>query len=333
MVTNDIAALEPGRGSHALITTIQGKITAELFVFAREEDALVLVSQGNAGETYDILEKHIVTEDVAVEDLSSRYGVIALEGPKAEDVLWRIFPTGPFPKEPLHSVEREFEDTKIFLMRNSVTGDAGYHMMVPAKDVPRLRDFLIQAARGSDGLPVGAVAWNMRRVEKGLPWFGVDFTEDRLPDEARLGSTISYTKGCFRGGETLSRLHNRGQVNRVLVGLTIGDDDVPEAVKKIAAEFAAEVRGDDEQNLRREAPPIAEALDLQESYGARPELFPSKTMDDSGKSIGRVTSVAFSPELQKPLILGYLRRDVAEGKSDVFLGAGTRLTPVDLPLS
>ncbi|MCK4774533.1 MAG: hypothetical protein KAT30_07095, partial [Candidatus Krumholzibacteria bacterium] len=180
MVTNDIAALEPDQGSHALITTIKGKTTAELFVFARQEDTLVLVSQGNAGEAYDILQKHIITEDVTVENLSSQYGVIALEGPKAEDVLWRIFPTGPFPKESLHAVEREFEDTGIFLMKNSVTGDGGYHMMIPATDVPRLRDFLVQAARGSDGLPVGAVAWNMRRVEKGLPWFGVDFTENNL---------------------------------------------------------------------------------------------------------------------------------------------------------
>lgn len=333
MVTNDIASLEPGDGSHALITTIKGKITAELFVFARQEDTLVLVSQGNAGEAYDILQKHIITEDVTVEDLSSQYGVIALEGPKAEDVLWRIFQTGPFPKEPLHSVEREFEDAGIFLMKNSVAGDGGYHMMIPAKEVPRLRDFLVQAARGTDGLPVGAVAWNMRRVEKGLPWFGVDFTENNLPDEARLGSAISYTKGCFRGGETLSRLHNRGQVNRVLVGLTIGDDDVPEAVKKLAAEFGTEVRSDDEQSLRQQAQPIAEALDLQESFGSGLKLFPPDSPGESDKSIGWVTSVTFSPELQKPLILGYIRREAAEGKSEIFLGARTRLTLVDLPLS
>ncbi len=333
MVTNDIAALEPDQGSHALITTIKGKIIAELFVFARKEDTLVLVPQGNASEAYDIFQKHIITEDVSVEDLSSQYGVIALEGPNAEDVLWRMFPTGPFPKGSLHAVEREFEDAGVFLMKNSVTGEDGYHMMIPAKHILRLRGFLVQAAHGSDGLPVGAVAWNMRRVEKGLPWFGIDFTENNFPDETRLGSAISYTKGCFRGHETLSRLHHRGQVNRVLVGLTVGDDDVPEAVKKLAAEFATEVRSDDEQNLRQQAQPIAEALDLRESFGSGSELFPSDSPGESDKSIGWVTSVAFSPELQKPLILGYIRREAAEGKSEVFLGARTRLTPVDLPLS
>jgi folate-binding protein YgfZ len=333
MVTNDVAALEQDQGSHALITTIKGKIIAELYVFVRKEDTLVFVPQGNAGEAYDTLQKHIIAEDVTVEDLSSQYGVIALEGPDAEDVLWRIFPTGPFPKEPLHAVEREFEDAAIFLMKNSATGEDGYHMMVPAGHVSRLRDFLVQAARGSDGLPVGALAWNMRRVEKGLPWFGIDFTENNLPDEVRLGSAISYTKGCFRGGETLSRVHNRGQVRRVLVGLTVGDDDVPEAVKKVAAEFDVETNNYDEQGPRQKAQLIAEALDLRVSLGSKTELYPSQSPDESDKSIGRVTSATYSPELKKPLILGYIRRETAEEKNDVFFDARTRLTPVDLPLS
>jgi folate-binding protein YgfZ len=332
MVTNDVAALEADRGSHALITTIKGKIIAELFVFARRDDTLVLVPQGNADEAYDVLQKHIITEDVAVEDLSSQYGVIALEGPGAEDVLWRIFAAGPFPEEPLHAVEREFEDAGIFVMRNSVAGGDGCHMLIPAKHIPRLHDYLVQAARGSDGLPVGAVAWNMRRVEKGLPWFGIDFTENNLPDEARLGSAISYTKGCYRGGETLSRLHHRGQVNRVLVGLTVGDDDVPEAVKKLAAEFSEVARNYDEQGLGQQAQPIAEALDLRGSFGSTTEFYPPDSPADSGKSVGWLTSVAFSPELKKPLILGYIRRESASAKGDVSLGTSTRLTPVDLPL-
>jgi folate-binding protein YgfZ len=332
MVTNDIATLEPDQGSHALITTIRGKIIAELFVFASKEDTLVLVPQGNASEAYDIIQKHIITEDVSVKDLSSQYGVIALEGPSAEDVLWRIFPTGPFPKGSLHAVEREFEDAGVFLMKNSVTGEDGYHMMIPAKHILRLRGFLVQAAHGSDGLPVGAVAWNMRRVEKGLPWFGIDFTENNLPDETRLGSAISYTKGCFRGHETLSRLHHRGQVNRVLVGLTVRDNDVPEAVKKLAAEFGVDTDNYDEQGLRQEAQPIAQALDLRRSFGSKTELYSSESPDESGKSIGWVTSVAFSPELKKPLIFGYIRRETASAKDDVFLGKETRLIPVDLPL-
>ena len=64
MLTNDIAALEKDEGTHSMITTIKGKIIAELFVFVREDDVLVLVAQGDAAQTQEVLEKHIVMEDV-----------------------------------------------------------------------------------------------------------------------------------------------------------------------------------------------------------------------------------------------------------------------------
>jgi folate-binding protein YgfZ len=332
MVTNNITALATNQGCHSLITTIKGKIIAELFVFAREEDTLVFVSQGNAGEAYEVLRKHVITEDVTVEDVSSQYGVLAVEGPKVEDILWRIFATGPFPKAPLHAMAREFEKVDIYLTKNSVTGEDGCHMMIPARFVRRLRDFLVQAARGSDGLPVGALAWNMRRVENGLPWFGVDFTEDTLPDEVGLQSAISYTKGCFHGGETLSRIHHRGQVNRLLVGFTVGDDDVPAALSSLAERFEEEARDVGEAELTPESASVADALDLRESYGSNAELFASRNPSASDRPVGWVTSVAFSPRLKKPLVLGHVRRETASAKSDVYLSAGTRLTPVDLPL-
>jgi folate-binding protein YgfZ len=172
----------------------------------------------------------------------------------------------------------------------------------------------------------------MRRVENGLPWFGVDYTEDSLPDEVRLESAISYTKGCFRGGETLSRLHHRGQVRRLLVGLTVGDDDVPAALNTLVAEFEGEAHDFNDPGLARQAASVAEVLDLRESFGLNAELFASDSPAESGKPIGWVTSVAFSPKLERPLILGYMRHETASARSDVYLGAGTRLTPVDLPL-
>ena len=331
MLTNDIGALEPGRGCHSLMTTIKGKIIAELFVFVREDDVLVFVHQGNALETYEVLQKHIIMEDVTVEDLSSRYGVIAMEGPKSHDILWRIFSTGPFPKEPLQASLREFKDVNIFLMRNSVTGEDGYHLMIPTEHVEQLRDYLVQAARGSDGLPVGGIAWNMKRTEKGLPWFGIDFTEENFPDETRLGSTISYTKGCFRGQETLARLHYRGHVNRMLVGLTVGDDDVPEAVRKRADAFGQKTNNYDEVGLKQTAEPVARDLDLRTAFEPGTELFPLEGEPD--KAVGHLTSVAFSPLLKKPLFLGYVRRATAEGEENVRIGDGTVLSFVDLPIA
>jgi folate-binding protein YgfZ len=330
MVTSDVGTLETGSGSHALITTIKGKIIAELFVFAREDNLLVFVPQGNADETYDILQKHIIMDDVVVDDISPQYGVIAIEGPKSEDILWRIFPTGPFPKDPFQSIEREFKDVKITLTKTSVTGEDGYHMMIPAQHIEQLRDYVVQSARGSDGLPVGGIVWNMRRIEKGMPWFGTDFTDEHLPDEVRLGGAISYTKGCFRGQETLARLHHRGHVNRMLVGVTPGDDNIPEVMRKLATEFDAVANNYDEADLREKAEPIAKALDLRGLFEPKTALYPGN--DATEKAVGWVASVAFSPQLKKPLLMSHVRREVVEADQGVRINNAETLSFVDLPI-
>jgi folate-binding protein YgfZ len=271
-------------------------------------------------------------EDVSIDDLSSQYGVIALEGPNAEDVMWRIFSTGPFPKDALQFFEREFDKTNVFLFKHSVTGEDGYHLMIPAEHVESLRDYLVQASRGSDGLPVGGIAWNMRRVECGLPWYGVDFDGDNFPDEARLGSTVNYTKGCFLGQETLARLHHRGHVNRMLVGLSVDDDAVPEDIRKFVDEFEGEKNNFDEVGLKEKARSAVQVLNVLPRSGKDSELFPT-TGEDSAKAIGRITSVTFSPQLKTLLFLGYVRRELVEQNQPVCTNDKLTLTPVELPIT
>ena len=268
MATNDVGSLEPSHGCHAMMTTAKGKIVSELFVFARKDDHLIVVSQGDFDETLGALRKHIVSEDVVIDDVSAEHAILAVEGPKAKDVVGRLFPAGPLPKSSLDIMEREFERFSIWVMRNSVTGEAGYHVMVPAAEVLRIRDYLVQAARGSDGLPVGLAAWNIRRVENGLPWYGVDYTNDNLPQEARLGHAVSYTKGCFRGQEILGRLEHRGHVNRLLVGLAPDGNALPADVARRIEEIAGigERALDDE--LRARAARDAEVLDLRAHFPA-----------------------------------------------------------------
>jgi folate-binding protein YgfZ len=75
-----------------------------------------------------------------------------------------------------------------------------------------------------------------RRLEAGIPWFGVDFDEKQIPHEAGLEeSHISYTKGCYTGQEIVERVRSRGQVNRRRVGLRFDGAAAPEAGTKLLA--------------------------------------------------------------------------------------------------
>jgi len=323
MLTNDVSSLKTDEGCHTLITTPKGKIIAELYVFVRAEDVIVLVSQGDAAAAQRILEKHIIMEDVAIENISKNFGLLAIEGPKAYDCLWRMFPTGPFPKDTLHAVARQFEHIDFYVMKNTVTGDEGYHLMIPAADLERMRSYLVQAARGSDGLAVGCIAWNIRRTENGLPWYGSDFTDANSPHESRLEDTVSYSKGCFLGQETLARLKYRGHVNRLLVGLAVEDDNWSNVSGMLPAEFTKRTNNFDEIGLSKGAKPVATALDLRKTYPAESQLF---LPAGAAKAVGQITSAVYSPALERPLLLGYVNRDHATpGNRLVLKGPKTKV--------
>ena len=119
------------------------------------------------------------------------------------------------------------------------------------------------------------------RVESGIPVYGVDMDETTIVPELGLDSMISYNKGCYIGQEIIARIHFRGHVAKQLTGLTLSE-------------------------------PGSKAT----GFGAATDLV---TAD--GKNAGRVTSITFSPKLDRRIALGYVRYE--------FLKEGTELRAGD----
>ena len=71
-------------------------------------------------------------------------------------------------------------------------------------------------------VPASPAQWETRRIAAGWPEYGVDVTEDHLPQElARNDRLLSFTKGCYLGQEPIARLDALGHTNRELRRLTI----------------------------------------------------------------------------------------------------------------
>lgn len=302
MVTNDVARLATGQSCAALVTTTKGKIVAEVLVLARADALVVLVLQGPVTRVVSTLDSHIIADDVELENLTEHFAVIAIEGPKCRELVWRLFPREPLPMEPFAFTENDYHGLCATVIRHSVVGDKGMLMVIAREHHERLKAYLVQGAVGLDGAEVGRSAWNTRRIEKGRPWFGTDVTEENFPAECGLESHVSYEKGCYLGQETIARMHYRGHPNWKLVGLA-GGSDVP-AVG--AALFPA-----------------------TQGVGGAPDAA------DSPSGSGRITSAVFSPALKRALCLGYVRQALAatDAAFAVREGGGNELlTIVDLPL-
>jgi folate-binding protein YgfZ len=82
------------------------------------------------------------------------------------------------------------------------------------------------------GSVCGWEAFEMNRVEAGIPRFGQDMDESNFPQECGIETrAVSYTKGCYIGQEVLNRIHTQGHVNLQLCGLRLSDNIDPAAAK------------------------------------------------------------------------------------------------------
>jgi folate-binding protein YgfZ len=79
-------------------------------------------------------------------------------------------------------------------------------------------------------------AWEVARVEAGVPSYGREFDGDSMPAEASLDEqAVSFTKGCYPGQEPVARLHYRGRANRGLRGLELRGDGLPDQGAPVVA--------------------------------------------------------------------------------------------------
>ncbi len=219
MLSNDVKALRPGEGCPATLLTEQGRIVADLRVYA-EESALLLDLDARIKEkTVEALERFIIADDVELEDLSTHQVTLAVQGPAAAEVLMAAG-LSSLPEQELQHQAVTLAGVQVRMIRSDQTGRGGYEFHVPSDRAAVVWQALAQL----DGLrPVGHTALNMLRVEAGIPWYGLDMDEDRIVLEVGLERAISFHKGCYLGQEVVERASARGRMNRLLSGFLLQD--------------------------------------------------------------------------------------------------------------
>ena len=224
MLTNDIKALSEGRGCYACILSPQGKVLADLEVYALPDSYLVELEATLKERTLDHLNKYLIADDVTFQEMSGVLSPFALQGPEAGEVLQKLFGPLPLPPEAYRHLEMPYDGVECRVIQSDLTGEAGFKLIVPQEKAEALWRALIEASAS----PVGMAAFNTLRIEAGIPWYGVDFDEGNFPQEAGIEErAVSFTKGCYIGQEFVIRIAHRGHVNRRVSGFTLQGEDPP----------------------------------------------------------------------------------------------------------
>lgn len=281
ITSNDIKSLADGRGTLALLLNPQGRILAELEVYAQPEKLTLLSHASQRERTVATLKKFVIGSKVVVEDLTDKMGTLALQGPRAAALVEQL--TGirlaDAPELSIH--DAAVDGIAIQLLRRShyeSPGAPGAEFLVAREDLPALWSKLRAAVRAQGGAPIGMAALNALRLEDAIPWFPADFNDGMIPHEAAVENThISFNKGCYTGQEIVERVRSRGHVNRKRVSLKFSAAQPPPAGTKLRALA---------QGTSSAATPAAPASE-----------------------VGTVTSAAFSPAAGSAIGMGYVRRE------------------------
>ena len=259
MITNDVSKLEDGARMIAAFPNAQGRLLAVVRVARRGDKFLFETEAATHEKVFQNLFRFTFAGDFFVEDLSEKYRCYSIS-----DFGFRI------------------SDFEVLEFANRF----GKDVFVP---VEAAEDFLNDLKKRS-AVEVSGELYEVLRVERGIPLYGVDMDETTIVPELGIDDLISYNKGCYIGQEIIARIYFRGHVAKQLTGLVLSE-------------------------------PPATAGGLNDAELKNAEL---KSADD--KNAGRITSTVFSPRLGKTIALAFVRYDyLAEGTE---LKAGDRTATV-----
>lgn len=205
LLTQDIRALAPNRGTESALLNARGKVLALMKVEAFGDSLRISVEQDFGKKTREALEKLIITEDVQIESEENLVRII-LTGRRARAILETAFSLS---LAPLRS-ERFFD-----LAEFSWGGNAAvlaeirpdfFEVLLPASSAPSFEERLVQSEQAAQLSCRDLGGWEVYRIEHGLAKLGIDITEeDTLPETGLDGILASGTKGCYPGQEVVAR--------------------------------------------------------------------------------------------------------------------------------
>jgi folate-binding protein YgfZ len=237
IVSNDIKNLEAGSGSLALLLNPQGRILAELEIYAIKDRLLTLSHASLRQRTVETLDKYIIMDEVTLDDATDKLGSLAVEGPHAARVLEKTygFDLDAMPDLAIRSVHIDSMPCEI--IRRSHFGYLGMEVVAAQKTLKQIWENLLELVKLRGGQPIGTKTLESLRLEAGIPFYPADFNDTVIPHEAAVETThISFTKGCYTGQEIVERVRSRGQVNRRRVKLKFSSPEPPAPGTRLTSE-------------------------------------------------------------------------------------------------
>ena len=299
-LVRDIRTCKPGQAHYTAWCDDRGFVMHDGVVFRHSADEFLLTAGRPALSWFQELGTGLRVE---LEDVTERYGMLAVQGPRSRAVLSALTPEvetlGYFDHVPA-----KVGDASVVLSRTGYTGDLGYELTVEADDAVAVLDAVLEAGRPHSIRPFGEEALMTLRIEAGLPLVDIEWHDARLsmadfecvtPKELGLGWMLRGVRDGSRrfvGSEAIRRELVDGTSRWATTGIVVDASDW--------------------DRLHRDA-------GLFPTKSEHPLSYESMVLDDDRAEVGYCTSFVYSPVLQNHIGIARVRPDLAVAGTDLRL--------------
>jgi aminomethyltransferase len=187
---------------------------------------MIVVNASNRDKDRDWISQFADRFGVELTDESDDTALLALQGPKAQEILARLTSAPLDAIKYYHFVEGDIAGVPALISRTGYTGEDGFELYIAAKDAVKVWRRLLEAGAGETLGPIGLGARDSLRLEMGYALYGNDLSENESPLEAGLGWVVKLDKPDFIGKTALVLQKEKG-VRKRLVGFRLKERGFP----------------------------------------------------------------------------------------------------------
>lgn len=241
LLSNNLGKLRVGRAQYNLLLNHEGGVVDDLLVYRLDDQGyLVVVNAANMEKDWEWFQEYLPTAGVSLINRSAQTALIAIQGPKSEEILSQVTTTDLAAITYYSFEEATVAGKEVLLSATGYTGERGFELYLDAAEAATVWSELLEVGASSGLVPVGLGARDTLRLEAAFCLYGHELTEETNPWEAGLGWTVKMDKGDFIGKAALQAQQGEA-LKRKLVGFKLLQRGVPRQGYAILSSTAEEI--------------------------------------------------------------------------------------------
>ena len=226
--SNDASKLKIGQAQYSCMPNLEGGIVDDLIIYKLQEEAYMLVvNASNIAKDWAWIQSQNTFENVTLTNQSEDFALLAVQGPKAQEVLQKITEVNLSEISYYHFTKGTIAGIdEVIISATGYTGSGGFELYVATSEAAVLWDAVLQAGSAEGIQPIGLGARDTLRMEMGYCLYGNDIDDTTSPLEAGLGWITKFNKSDFVNKAALEAQKTAG-VSKKLVGFEMIERGIP----------------------------------------------------------------------------------------------------------